>query len=117
MNSAASIRVCMLAAFLLALTVGASFAGDWAGKYRTEDTKGNVFAITLAGSGTATGEKEGHVLNGTWTEEDGAAVIEWDTGWTTKLSKDGDHYKKTAYRAGTAMQEGPTHATHAEKIE
>ncbi len=117
MNGIKSIKVWVVAGLLATLTGSASFAGDWAGKYRTEDTKGNAFNITLSGDGTAAGEKQGHVLNGAWTEEADAAVIKWDTGWTTELSKDGDHYKKTAYRAGTAMQESPTHATRAEKIE
>jgi len=83
----------------------------------TEDTKGNPFSITLTGNGTAAGEKQGHALSGTWQDEGEAAVITWDTGWTTKLSKDGDDYKKTAYRAGASMQDGSTHATGAEKIE
>ena len=91
MKGITSIKVWVVAGLFAALTSSASFAGDWAGKYRTEDTKGNAFAITLTGDGTAAGEKQGHVLNGTWTEEADAAVIKWDTGWTTKLSKDGDH--------------------------
>lgn len=117
MKSITSIKVWLAAGLLAVLTSSAGFAGDWSGKYRTEDTKGNTFAITLSGDGKAAGEKQGHVLNGTWAEEADAAVIKWDTGWTTKLSKDGDHYKKTAYRAGTAMQDDPTHFTRAEKIE
>ena len=37
-------------------------------------------------------------MNGTWKEEDDAAVISWTTGWKTKIIKQGDHYKKTAYK-------------------
>jgi len=38
-------------------------------------------------------------MTGTWTEADGAAVIKWDTGWTTKIMKQGDGYKKEAFKA------------------
>lgn len=44
-------------------------------------------------------------------------MIKWDSGWTTKLSKDGDRYQKSAYRAGASTQDDPTHTTGAEKIE
>lgn len=111
------IKVCFSAAMIAALTISVGFASEWTGKYMTEDTKGNPFSITLTDNGIAAGEKHGTVLSGTWADEGGAAVIKWTTGWTTKISKDGDRYKKTAYRAGSSMQDGPTHATTAEKIE
>lgn len=112
-----SIRVCVAACIVAVLTSSVSFADDWTGKYMTEDTKGNAMSITLADDGKARGEKLGHVLTGNWTSDGGAAVIKWDTGWTTKLAKDGDRYKKTAYRVGTSMEDGPTHTGSAEKIE
>ncbi len=111
-----SIRV-FIAAALVAVLSGSAFAGDWAGKYVTEDTKGNEMRITLGGDGAAAGLKHGKNLNGTWTDEEGAAVIEWSTGWTTKLSKDGDTYIKSAYRPGTQIEDGPTHKGPAEKVE
>ena len=117
MKAIKSIKVCVAADVVAVLTCGAGLANDWVGKYMTEDTKGNPMAITLADKGKATGEKLGHVLSGNWMNEGDAAVIKWNTGWTTKLAKDGDRYKKTAYRAGTPMQEGPTHMGSAEKIE
>lgn len=109
-------KSCLAACFVAVLTSTASFAGEWAGKYMTEDTKGNAFAITLSDDGAATGSKEGHTLTGKWTEEDDAAVIKWTTGWTTKISKDGDGYKKTAFRPGASMDDGST-ATGVEKVE
>jgi hypothetical protein len=112
-----SIKICIVAGIVAVLTSSAGFAGDWAGKYMTEDTKGNPFSITLSDGGKAAGEKHGAALSGTWADEDGAAVIKWTTGWTTKISKNGDRYEKTAYRAGTPMEDGPTHATGVEKIE
>ena len=54
----------LTAALLLVLGVASSYADDWAGKFLTEDTKGNAFKITLDSDGKARGEKEGHVLNG-----------------------------------------------------
>lgn len=103
--------------FVLVLTGGGALAGDWAGKYETKDTKGNEMAITLSADGIAAGLKHGKELNGTWTNEKGAAVISWTTGWTTKLSKDGDTYMKSAYRPGTTMTDAPTQTGSAEKIE
>ena len=112
-----SIKVCLVAGLFAVLTGSSGFAGDWSGKYMTEDTKSNAFSITLSGDGKATGEKHGAGLSGTWTNEGDAAVIKWDSGWTTKLSKDGDRYEKSAYRAGASRQDGPIHTTSAEKIE
>ena len=111
------IKICIAAGLIAVLTSSAGLAGDWTGKYMTEDTKGNEMEITLKGDGIAAGLKHGKDLNGTWTNEDGAAVISWTTGWTTKLSKDGDQYIKSAYRPLTPMEDGPTHTGPAEKVE
>lgn len=111
-----AIKICLVG--LLAVLAGsASFAGDWAGKYLTEDTKGNAFRITLGADGTATGTKHGTTLSGTWTKEGNTAVIKWSTGWITTLSKDGDRYQKTVYRPGASMDSPPTHTIGAEKLE
>jgi hypothetical protein len=109
-------KTCLAACFVAVLATTASFAGAWAGKYMTEDTKGNAFAITLGGDGNAAGSKDGHTLTGTWTQDGDAAVIKWNTGWTTKISKVGDGYKKTAYRPGAAMDDA-TGSTSVEKVE
>ena len=39
-------------------------------------------------------------LAGMWKEEGNAAVITWDSGWVTKITKDGDSYTKTAEKDG-----------------
>jgi hypothetical protein len=52
-------------------------------------------------------------MNGTWKEEDDAAVISWTTGWTTKIIKQGEHYKKTAYKD---RESGTEVAAEAEKV-
>lgn len=102
---------------LTLMSVGFGFAGEWAGKYMTEDTKGNAFTIVLGADAKAHGEKLGHVLEGSWSVDGASAVIKWTTGWTTKITQDGDGYTKTAYRPGTPVTgEGSTPAP-AKKVE
>lgn len=87
-----------LAAVALALSAGASFAAsEFAGTWKVKDTGGKDFNITLAEDGTATADRSGEGLKGKWVEEGGAATITWDSGWKTKIAKEGDGYKKTAY--------------------
>lgn len=105
------------AALLTLMSVGAGFAADWAGQYLTEDTKGNAFTIVLGDDGKAAGEKQGHAMEGTWTDSGDGAVIKWTTGWTTKLSKDGDAFKKTAFRPGADMSGEPVSAVAAKKVD
>jgi len=108
----------VIAAMLTALAgVGVSHAADWAGTYMTEDTKGNAFKIALFADATARGEKGGHVLEGSWSADGPSAVIKWTTGWTTKLSLDGDNYTKTAYRPGAPTTGEGGKTTPAEKVE
>ena len=102
---------------LMLMSIGVSLGADWAGKYLTEDSKGHAFTITLSGDGKATGEKHGTVLKGTWSADGGAAVIKWTTGWTTKLSHEGDDYEKTAFRPGTRITEKPISAVAAKKVD
>jgi len=104
-------------ALLMLMSIGVSLGADWAGKYLTEDSKDHAFTITLSRDGKATGEKHGTVLKGTWSADSGAAVIKWTTGWTTKLSHDGDGYIKTAFRPGTPMTEKPTSTVAAKKVD
>ncbi|MEX1061175.1 MAG: hypothetical protein WED13_09160 [Methyloceanibacter sp.] len=88
-------------------------ASGFVGKWKVEDTKGEPFTIWLSDDGTAKGDRSGEGLAGMWKEEGNAAVISWDSGWTTTISKEGDSYKKTASEKGKPA--GP--ATAAEKVE
>jgi hypothetical protein len=54
-------------------------------------------------------------MNGTWKEDGNAAVITWDTGWTTKITKEGNQYKKTAYSKGQTPDVPPANSSAAEK--
>jgi hypothetical protein len=59
---------------------------------------------------------------GTWKERGGAgeegfaAVITWNTGWTTTIAKEADHYKHTAYRKGQATEGQPANSSDAQKV-
>lgn len=88
-----------------------------AGTWKVADTEGSAFTIVLNADGTATADRAGEGMKGTWKETDGAAVISWDSGWTTKISKDGDTYVKTAYDKGKPLDGEPSNMSAAEKVE
>jgi hypothetical protein len=88
-------------AFAIALTSAASFAASgFVGKWKTTDTEGKQFTIWLSDDGKAKGDRANEGLAGMWKEEGSAAVITWDSGWVTKIIKDGDSYKKSAEKDG-----------------
>ncbi|MEJ2122922.1 MAG: hypothetical protein P8Z76_19930 [Alphaproteobacteria bacterium] len=93
------------AALAFVITSCEAPSGDssaFAGTYSTQDTQGNPMTITLSEDGSATGDRAGEALTGSWKEDDGgAAMITWSDEWTTKIAKDGDTYTKTAYKSGT----------------
>ncbi len=88
---------------------GSPFAGTWLVK----DTSGDPFEITLFASGLAEANRASEGMSGTWVEEGPSAVITWDTGWTTKITRTGDAYVKTAYDQTAAA---PTNTSNAEKV-
>ncbi len=105
-----------LAAAAVALTSLASFAASqFEGKWKVSDSGGKPFEITLTSDGSAKADR-GEGMSGTWKEEGGTAVITWDTGWTTKISKDGDTYTKSAFRKGEAADSKPANTSAAEKV-
>jgi hypothetical protein len=42
-------------------------------------------------------------------------VITWNTEWTTKITQEGNQYKKTAYRKGHALDAPPDNSSDAER--
>jgi hypothetical protein len=107
-------RVLAAVAFATALAGASAFAANpFEGKWQVQDTKGNPFEITLSNDGSAKGSRAGEGLSGTWKAEADSAVITWESGWTTKITKQGDKFRKTASEKGKA--EGP--ATDAKKVE
>jgi hypothetical protein len=105
----------MLSSFLA--LVGASdrdsdereFVGTWL----VQDTSGQPFEIVLSASGKAEADRAGEGMTGTWDRDGASAVIAWDTGWTTKITRTGDGYTKTAYDTTAAA---PTNTSAAEKV-
>ncbi len=93
-------------------TLAASvFEGVW----QVKDTAGKPFEITLSSGGAAKATRaEG--MTGTWKEEDHAAVITWNTGWTTKITERGDLFHKTAYGKGQSPNGKPTNSSEAQKV-
>lgn len=117
MRSIAKQGSAMLSSFL-SLAAGSEqnlassrFAGTWLVK----DSGGHPFEITLFGSGIAEANRASEGLSGTWveTEDRLSAVITWDTGWTTKITRMGEAYIKTAYDKAAAT---PTSTSEAEKV-
>jgi hypothetical protein len=107
-----------LAAGLVALVMTAAMslaASEFEGTWKVADTSGKEYVITLSAGGTATGtQQEGQ--KGTWKAEGSAAIITWETGWTTKISKDGDKFRKTAFKKGEPLTGTPTNSSPAEKV-
>ena len=99
--------------FFFLLGGGALAASPFEGEWKVQDTKVNPFEITLSDNGSAKGNRSGEGLTGTWKTEGDSAVISWDSGWTTKITKQGQGYKKTASEKGKALGR----ETDAQKVE
>jgi hypothetical protein len=111
-----TMRAAVTAACFIGMTSLASLAaGAFEGVWKVKDTAGQPFEITLSSDGVAKATRaEG--MTGTWKEESNAAVITWNTGWTTKITKEGNQYKKTAYRKGQALDApAPANSSDAER--
>ena len=103
---------------IVALTMAsvASFAAsEFEGTWSVTDTSGKAFEITLASDGTAKANRSSEGMTGTWKEEGTAAVIKWNTGWTTMISKDGNKYTKAAFKKGEPTDGKPVNSSPAEK--
>ena len=110
-----TMRAALTAVGLIGMTSLASLAASpFEGVWRVKDTAGQPFEITLSSGGVAKATR-GEGMTGTWKEEGNAAVISWKTGWTTKITKEGDKYKKTAYRKGQASDAPPANSSDAER--
>ena len=105
------------AIFAGGLMVGAALAaaGDFEGTWKTQDTKGQAFEITLSADGKAKGNRADEGLTGTWKADGESALITWDSGWTTKIVKEGDKFKKLAFEKGQS-DGSPTHTADAQKL-
>src|SRR5271166_5968593 len=106
----------VMAAWLIGTMSSASFAAnDFEGVWKVKDTAGKPFEITLSSGGAAKATR-GEGMTGTWKEEGDAAVITWNTGWTTKITKQGNQYHKAAYRKGQSLDAAPANSSDAQKV-
>jgi hypothetical protein len=92
-----------------------AFAGEYEGSWMLYDTHGGGFEATLSADGSASGTHGDSMKHGTWKEVDGAVVISWKTGWTTRIAKEGDKYVKTSFKPGTTITDTPTDTSEAKK--
>jgi hypothetical protein len=110
--------VVLAAIFAVALTSVASFAAsEFEGVWKVKDTSGKPFEITLSANGAATANLSGKDMTGLWSADADVAVINWNTGWTTKISKKGDHYEKTTWDKGKPTDGPPTDSSEAQKAQ
>ena len=98
----------------ISISPAASLAGNFEGTWKVKDSDGRPFEITLSGNATAKASR-GEGMSGRWKEEGKSAVITWDTGWTTKIAKEGERFKKTAYRRGQPLDSAAANSSDAEK--
>jgi hypothetical protein len=106
------------AAFVLSAAIATPdlAAGEFEGVWKVTDSGGKPFEITLSADGTAKANRPGDPMKGKWTEQGSGVVITWDTGWTTKILKEGGKYTKTAFEKGAAADGKPTNTSPAEKV-
>ena len=107
---AAVTAACFFAVTSFAALAASAFEGVW----KVKDTAGHPFEITLSSGGAAKATR-GEGMTGTWKEEGNSAVITWNTGWTTKITKEGNRYIKTAYGKGQSLIATPANTSDAEK--
>ena len=104
------------AGILIAMASIAAYAQNvFEGEWKVKDTTGRTFEITLSDGGAAKATR-GEGMKGTWKQEGDSAVNIWNTGWTTKITKQGDRYEKTAYPKGRSLTGQPANRSDAEKI-
>src|ERR1700757_885629 len=73
--------------FVVVTSFAALAASAFEGVWKVKDTAGHPFEITLSSDGAAKATR-GEGMTGTWKEEGNSAVITWNTGWTTKITKE-----------------------------
>jgi len=94
-----------------------ALAGEYEGRWQLWDTKGQPFEVSLHADGTADGTHNDAMKHGTWAEEGGAALIHWNTGWTTRIAHEGQGYVKTAYKPGKTPADAPSNHSDAKRLE
>ncbi|MGE0856455.1 MAG: hypothetical protein AB7L18_10260 [Hyphomicrobiaceae bacterium] len=116
MRKTALLTAALAAAQIAALSLSAAADAGFAGNWKVTDTNGKPFTIMLSEDGKARADRSGEAMKGAWKTDGDAAVITWDTGWVTKIMKDGDGYKKVAFDKGAAPDGKPTNSSKAERV-
>jgi hypothetical protein len=118
-NTLLSRAAAIVAAAVIAvgLSGAAQAATDFVGTYRTTDTMGRPMQITLNANGRAWGHRPGEYMKGNWAAGKRYAVIQWTSGWSAKLVKRGDHFKKLAYAQGQGPKGRPISKALAIKVQ
>ena len=83
-------------AFAASISAAAFAASEFEGKWQVNDTKGKPFEIILSQDGTAKGNRTEEGLNGTWKAVGNTVLINWESEWTTKITKKGNTFEKAA---------------------
>jgi hypothetical protein len=89
--------------------------GHFVGKWRVGDGAGGTFVITLTRDGEA--NKTLGSTHGTWTVENGEAVISWDDGWHDVIRRSGKSFRKEAYSPGSSLSGEPSNTAEAKPIQ
>lgn len=94
---------------------GALAAREYSGSWVLADTNKDPFEIQLSEDGAASGTHGKDMKYGSWEEKDGKAIISWDTGWITVISREGDQYIKKAFKPGVSITDKPTNTSLAKR--
>jgi hypothetical protein len=109
-----AVTAAVMAAYFFGVASFAHAASPYEGEWKVKDTAGQPFEITLSSGGAAKATR-GEGMTGTWKEEGDSALITWNTGWTTKITKEGNRYIKTTYGKGQSLTGTPASTSDAEK--
>ena len=113
-RAAATFVAVILAA---ALTAGAALAAsEFEGTWKTEDTKGNPFQITLSADGKAKGDRADEGLAGTWKAEGDSVVITWDFGLDYEDRQGRRQVQETGVREGRVERHPDPHRRRSEVV-
>jgi hypothetical protein len=113
-RAAATVAALVIA---VGLSGAAEAATDFTGKYLTTDAEGKPLQITLNAKGRAWGHRPGEYMKGAWAAGKRYAMISWTSGWSTKLVKRGNHFKKFAYAPGHEPKGKPVNKARAGKVQ
>lgn len=89
----------------------AGFVGVWR---LNKDFDGNFLYITLQSSGRALSTLNGGT-EGRWEIREGAAICSWPDGWTDRISRTGDGYRKESW-VGAPQGATPPDLTEAIRV-